>query len=69
MENTDIYDGVGIINYDKIKMLYKQTDGFVVTIESRESMNSESKYSFLKGIIKPIDLSKLFRKGIKYEDL
>lgn len=64
MENNDIYDGVGVIDYNQIQMPLKQVDGMIVTIKSKEYVNGEEKYSFLKGLIKPFDILNFINKSI-----
>ena len=56
-------DGIGIVNSDIMRMFYKRADGMIVTVESRENIDGEIRYSFLKGIIKPIDLFKVDKGG------
>jgi len=59
MENINIYDGCGIINFNETKIPYKKIDGMIVYIKCRENINGETTYSFLKGTYKPFDINSL----------
>lgn len=60
MESVSIYDGVGIIDCNKFQMPMKDR---VVTIGCRDLINNEERYYFLKGLIKPFDLSSFIKQN------
>lgn len=63
MNNDNIYDGVGIINYNRFQIPLKQVRGMVITIKSKEHPDNEEKYLFLKGFILTFDLSSFVKIG------
>lgn len=57
-----IYDGIGLINYYKLVIPYKQSNGIIVSVQGRESSDGEIDFIALKGVALPFDISKLKNK-------
>lgn len=60
--SNSIYDGVGLINYDQLKIPYKQINGIIVNVESRKCSEEEVKFIALKGQNILFDITKFKRK-------
>lgn len=57
MEDINIYDGCGIINFNIVKIPFKKLNRLVVAIKCREELSKEPRYCYLKGVYIPFDIN------------